>query len=48
MNNDRDIWISIRQALLMIVDAIERTFNIEPRTSQLRRTAKDENKHKLN
>ena len=34
---DRDLWLSIRQALLMVVDAIERAFGVEPRTAELRR-----------
>jgi len=34
---DRELWLAIRQALLMIVDAIERSLGIEPRTSQLRK-----------
>ena len=37
---DRDFWLQIRQALLMMVDAIERVARIEPRTSELRREAK--------
>jgi hypothetical protein len=38
--NDRPFWLQVRQALLMIVDAIERTLGMEPRTSELRREAK--------
>lgn len=34
---DRDLWLKIRQALLMVVDAIERYVGIEPRTAELRR-----------
>ncbi len=37
MTNEREFWILIRQALLLVVDAIERKFNISPRTSELRR-----------
>lgn len=37
---DRELWVSIRQALLMVVDAIERAFNIEPRTAELRKIVK--------
>lgn len=33
--SDRDFWILIRQALLMLVDAIERKWNL-PRTSVIR------------
>lgn len=29
-------WMSIRQAILMVVDAIERELDIKPRTSKLR------------
>jgi len=34
---DREFWLAIRQALLMIVDAIERMAGIEPRTSEVRK-----------
>ena len=37
---DRDLWAAIRQALLLIVDAIERRLGICPRTSEIRRAAK--------
>lgn len=33
----REMWVAIRQALLMIVDAIERAFGISPRTAELRK-----------
>jgi hypothetical protein len=33
---DRDFWLVIRQALLLIVDAIERKWCISPRTAELR------------
>jgi hypothetical protein len=36
----RDFWIAFRQALLMLVDAIERELGIEPRTAELRKMAK--------
>ena len=36
----RDLWLAIRQALLMIVDAIERELNLTPRTAELRRDKK--------
>jgi hypothetical protein len=29
-------WMSVRQAILMIVDAIERELDIKPRTAKLR------------
>jgi len=35
--SDRDFWLIIRQALLLIVDAIERKFDICPRTAEMRR-----------
>jgi hypothetical protein len=31
---DRDFWLAIRQALLMVVDAIERKLEISPRTAE--------------
>ncbi|KKW11266.1 MAG: hypothetical protein UY48_C0022G0014 [Candidatus Gottesmanbacteria bacterium GW2011_GWB1_49_7] len=34
--SDRDFWILIRSALLLILDAIERRWEIEPRTAILR------------
>ena len=37
MNDEHALWLAIRQALLMIVDAIERTLGIAPRTSEMRR-----------
>ena len=36
----RDLWLTIRQALLLLVDGIERFLDIEPRTSELRRARK--------
>ena len=36
----RDLWLAIRQALLMIVDAIERELSLTPRTAELRRDKK--------
>lgn len=35
-----ELWIAIRQALLMIVDAIERELSMAPRTAELRKQAK--------
>jgi len=29
-------WLSIRQAILMVVDAIERELNMKPTTAQIR------------
>jgi len=37
---DRAFWLQLRQALLMMVDAIERMIDIQPRTSELRKEAK--------
>lgn len=37
---DRDLWLAIRQAFLLLVDAIERRWGICPRTSEIRRAAK--------
>jgi hypothetical protein len=37
-DDTRHLWLAIRQALLMIVDAIERyVLGTEPRTSELRK-----------
>lgn len=36
-NDDRDFWMAIRTALLMILDALERRLCIEPRTSEIRK-----------
>jgi hypothetical protein len=35
-----DFWLAIRQALLLIVDALERELGISPRTSELRKSVK--------
>jgi hypothetical protein len=40
MSDEKQFWMLIRQALLLMVDAIERRCDIEPRTSQLRARAK--------
>jgi hypothetical protein len=37
----RGFWLSIRQAFLMMVDAIERELGISPRTSELRKADKN-------
>jgi hypothetical protein len=37
---ERELWMGIRQALLMAVDAIERWLEITPRTAELRREAR--------
>jgi hypothetical protein len=38
---DRDFWLTIRQALLLIVSAIEKMLNIEPTTTECRKRARD-------
>ncbi len=38
--SDNEFWMAIRQALLMIIDAIERKFAVSPRTSELRKLIK--------
>lgn len=37
----REFWLAIRQALLMIVDALERELGL-PRTSELRKKTRKE------
>jgi hypothetical protein len=37
---DKAFWFSMRQALLMQLDAIEKKLGISPTTAELRRTAK--------
>jgi hypothetical protein len=37
---DRALLLAFRQALLMMVDAIERKLEIKPRTSEIKRIAK--------
>lgn len=39
-SDERDFWMAVRQALLMIVDAIERKLDVVPRTSALRKNEK--------
>jgi len=34
---DREFWLAVRQALLMMVDAIERLCNVTPRTAEVRK-----------
>jgi len=38
---DPDFWMAIRQALLMILDAIERRLSINPRTAEIRKERKE-------
>jgi hypothetical protein len=35
---DREFWMCVRQALLMLLDALERKLGIAPRTAELRKT----------
>lgn len=35
----REFWLAVRQALLMVVDALERELGIAPRTAELRKKA---------
>lgn len=39
MIDDREFWMIIRRALLLFVDAIERRWEISPRTSETRKNA---------
>jgi len=45
MNNkelgEREFWLAVRQALLMIVDAVERWWHIAPRTAELRKMSRE-------
>ena len=34
---DQEFWLAIRQALLALLDAVERRWNIKPRTSEIRK-----------
>ena len=34
---DREFWMMVRQALLMLLDALERRLEISPRTAELRK-----------
>jgi len=36
----RALWLCVRQALLMLVDGIERFLDITPRTAEARQSAK--------
>lgn len=36
----REFWIAFRQAILMMLDAIERELHIKPRTAEIRREYK--------
>ena len=35
--SDTEFWLAVRQALLMLIDAIERRWQIAPRTAELRK-----------
>jgi hypothetical protein len=34
--SEREFWIAVRQALLMLVDAVERKLQMSPTTSEIR------------
>lgn len=36
----RALWMTIRQALLLLVDGIERFLDVQPRTAELRKDRK--------
>lgn len=38
--DSKELWVAIRQALLMIVDAIEKQWGISPTTSEMRKAYK--------
>jgi hypothetical protein len=38
--DDRDLLIALRQGLLLMVDALERKLEIEPRTAAMRQASK--------
>ncbi len=38
--SDSEFWMAVRQALLMLIDAIERKYAVSPRTSELRKLIK--------
>ena len=44
MSPSRQFWMSLRQALLMIVHGLEEELGIEPRTSELRKWWKKQNR----
>jgi len=39
-DRERELWLMLRQALLLMVDAIERFLELAPRTSELRKERK--------
>jgi len=44
MTDKKQFWLDIRQALLMMVAAIERELNVTPRTAELRKELKAKKK----
>jgi hypothetical protein len=40
MTETREFWLAVRQALLMVLDALERMLDISPRTAELRHDKK--------
>ena len=47
MTPSRQFWMSIRQALLMIVHGLEEELDITPRTSELRKWWKQQTRKEL-
>ena len=46
MTLSRQFWMSLRQALLMIVHGLEEELSIEPRTSELRKWWKEQRRER--
>ena len=40
MNLSKEFWLAFRQAILFLLDALERELSISPRTAELRKDAK--------
>jgi hypothetical protein len=36
MEEDREFWLAVRRALLMVLDALERKLSINPTTAEMR------------
>lgn len=34
---DREFWLAVREALLALIDALERWLGLKPRTSEIRK-----------
>jgi len=46
-SDDRYFWLAFRQALLLLIDAIERRLDLHPRTAVIRKAFKSENVKKM-